>query len=209
MTCEKDYEVLIQEYLDGEISSENKERLKEHLAECEACRKRVHESLKTIAFVQSLSHIAAPANFTHSVMKRLPERKQTSKWKQWTRKHPVIVAAAVFILLMTMSLSTMWNDEKQLVVSGSSQLAINQENGVVIVPEGEIIEGDITIQNGKLQIEGEVRGNVLAINSETYYASAGHVSGEIHEVDQMLEWIWYHTKRFFKEVVAFTNGDTK
>ncbi|WP_269758174.1 hypothetical protein [Thalassobacillus sp. C254] len=26
-------------------------------------------------------------------------------------------------------------------------------------------------------------------------ASAGEVAGEIEEVDQVLEWIWYHAKR--------------
>ncbi|MCK0473767.1 anti-sigma factor [Halalkalibacter sp. APA_J-10(15)] len=207
MTCEKQYDKLIQAYLDEEITSEERKQLNEHLAECEECRRRVQELKKTIAFVQSSSHIAAPSNFTSAVMNQLPERKQTSKWKQWTRRHPVIVAAAVFFLLMAMSLSTMWNDENELVVRGSSQLSINQENGVVIVPEGEVIEGDLTIQNGKLQIDGEIQGNVLLINSETYYASAGHVSGDIHEVDQALEWIWYHTKKFFKDVIAITNGE--
>jgi hypothetical protein len=30
-------------------------------------------------------------------------------------------------------------------------------------------------------------------------ASAGSVSGNIEEVDQVLEWIWYHTKRISQE----------
>lgn len=76
-------------------------------------------------------------------------------------------------------------------------MQIDQKSGLVVVPKGEVIEGDLTVRNGELQIEGEVRGNVLLVNSEPFYASAGSVSGEISEVNQALEWVWYHIKNFF------------
>lgn len=205
MKCEQNFDRIIEAYIDNEATPAESKQLHEHLNHCESCKQRVQELNKVIAFVQSSSHIAAPDDFTASVMKKLPQKKQMSKWKQWTRKHPLLIAAAVFFLLMATSLS-MWNDEEQLVVKGSTKLSINQENGVVIVPKGEVIEGDLTIHNGKLQVEGEIKGNVLLVNSDKYYASTGHVTGEIHEVNQMLEWVWYHIKSFLKDVVALSSG---
>ena len=51
----------------------------------------------------------------------------------------------------------------------------------MIIPEGEVVKGDVTVRNGKLIIEGEVDGNVTVINGEKYMASAGKVTGDIEE----------------------------
>ena len=48
------------EYLDEELSQEDEKELKAHLKDCEACRTHFHELKRTIAFVQSTSHISAP-----------------------------------------------------------------------------------------------------------------------------------------------------
>ncbi|MCL7749666.1 anti-sigma factor family protein [Halalkalibacter alkaliphilus] len=208
MKCEQKYEELIQKLVDSEATDEEKKQLDQHLTSCAPCRQHLKELKKVIAFVQSASHIEAPPSFTKDVMARLPERKQTSKWKQWTRKHPLLVSAAVFFLLMLASVSSLWNTgNEQVVVTGSGKVQIDQESGKVIVPEGEVIEGDLIIRNGLLQVDGEVQGNVLLVNSESYYASVGHVSGEIQELNQALDWVWYHVKNFFKEVVSFTNNE--
>ena len=50
------------------------------------------------------------------------------------------------------------------------------------------------VRNGKLKIEGEVDGNVTVINGEQYMASAGKVTGDIEEINEVFEWIWYHIK---------------
>ncbi len=206
--CEQHYEDLIQAFLDGEATKEEKMQLDAHLSHCPSCRQHFHELKKVIAFVQSSSHIEAPVGFTDGVMAKLPERKQVSKWKQWTRKHPLLVAAAIFFLLMSASISSLWGGgDEQVVVTGSGQVVIDQETGRVIVPAGEVIEGDLVVRNGTLHVEGEIRGDVLLVNSEPYYASAGHVSGEIDEVNQVLEWVWYYVKGFFKEVVTFVEQD--
>ncbi|MFC0560797.1 anti-sigma factor family protein [Halalkalibacter alkalisediminis] len=205
MKCKQYYEELIQNVLDGEATEEEKKILDHHIKECEPCRQHLHELKKVIAFVQSSSHIEAPLGFTESVMAKLPERKPVSKWKQWTRKHPVLVSAAVFLLLMITSISSLWNSgEEQVVVSGSGHVQIDQESGRVIVPEGEVIKGDIVVRNGELQVDGEIQGNVLLVNSEAYYASVGQVTGEISEVNQALDWVWYHLKSFGKEVISIT-----
>ncbi|WP_227940202.1 anti-sigma factor family protein [Alkalihalobacillus deserti] len=206
MKCKQYYEDLIQNVLDGDATEEEKKILDQHLKECAFCRQHLHELKKVIAFVQSSSHIEAPLDFTETVMANLPERKQVSKWKQWTRKHPLLISAAVFFLLMITSISSLWNSgEEQVVVSGSGHVQIDQDSGRVVVPEGEVIRGDIVVRNGQLQVDGEIEGNVLLVNSKAYYASVGQVSGEISEVNQALDWVWYHLKSFAKEVMSITD----
>lgn len=207
MKCEHYYEELIQNVLDGEATEEEKKIFDHHIRECASCKQHLHELKKVIAFVQSSSHIEAPLGFTETVMAKLPERKQMSKWKQWTRKHPLLVSAAVFFLLMIASISSLWNSgEEQVVVSGSGHVKIDQESGRIIVPEGEVIVGDLVVRNGHLQVDGEIQGNLLLVNSEAYYASVGQVSGEINEVNQALEWFWYHLKNFIKELISITEN---
>jgi cytoskeletal protein CcmA (bactofilin family) len=77
----------------------------------------------------------------------------------------------------------------------------------VVVPQGKVVEGDVVVKNGNLRVEGEVNGNVTVINGtvingEKYLASAGQVTGEIEEINQVFEWIWFTMKDGFKEVVG-------
>ncbi|MDT8862772.1 anti-sigma factor [Alkalihalobacillus sp. MEB130] len=208
MKCEQHYEDLIQKVVDCEATEEEKKQLDAHLTTCASCKQHLHELKKVIAFVQSSSHIEAPAGFTEGVMAKLPERKRVSNWKQWTRKHPILVSAAVFFLLMFASLASVWNaGNEQVAVTGSGNIQIDQASGKVIVPEGEVIQGDLVVRNGLLQVDGEVQGNVLLVNSEAYYASVGHVSGEVQELNQALEWVWYNIKSFVKDVVSINNDE--
>ncbi|MFU1881229.1 anti-sigma-W factor RsiW, partial [Enterococcus faecium] len=83
-------------YLDGDILPEDETRLKEHLQSCEGCKKHLHEMEKSIALVQSTSHLTAPANFTANVLANLPKEKRTASINRWLKAHPFLVAAALF-----------------------------------------------------------------------------------------------------------------
>lgn len=207
MACQKKYETLLHKYLDGETNQEERTELFHHLKTCEECARHYRELKKTMMLVQSSSHIDAPAGFTENVMKNLPEKKKRVSWKKWSRRHPFFVAASLFIILMASSLISVWNEQagEEISVQGSRAVAIDEEAGTVIVPEGETVEGDLTVRNAKVEVKGEVSGDLTVINGEQYLASAGEVSGEIEEVDQVLEWVWYHTKRITKDV--FTMGE--
>ncbi|GAF15613.1 hypothetical protein JCM19046_4 [Bacillus sp. JCM 19046] len=172
----------------------------------------MHELKKSIAFIQSSSHIEAPANFTAGVMANLPKTKKRSKVKTFLRKHPILVAAAIFLMMMSTAVFSTWSQSSDgIVVSGNGPFVINKETGVVLVPEGEVIEGDLMVRNGTLELEGEVRGDVLLLNSsfgpESLYASPNQVTGEIEVVDQALSWVWYNVKGFFSDVVTVFNEE--
>lgn len=194
------------EYLDEEISTEHEKELKQHLQQCPECQKHFHELEKTIALVQGIAHIAAPDDFTQKIMNKLPKEKKKVGVQRWFRHHPLLTAASLFLVLMMGSVLSTWNKEQDLSVSKQPNLIVN--NDTVIVPEGEIVKGDVVVRNGSLRIEGEVDGNVTVINGEKYMASAGNVTGEIKEINAIFEWIWYYMKNTAKEVInLFEDGE--
>lgn len=191
------------EYLDGDLDKELVQEFKTHLQECKECYEQFHEMEKAIALVQSTSHISAPKDFTQNVMNRLPKEKKTVGWKRWINTHPMLVAAAIFFILMTGSLFGGWQEDK---FAFTNQPNLVVENNTVIVPSGEVVDGDVVVKNGNLRVEGEVRGNVTVINGEVihgenYLASAGQVTGEIEEINQVFEWIWFTMKDGFKSAI--------
>jgi anti-sigma factor RsiW len=200
MSCSSEFVQLLHKYMDQEVSDEEEKKVKDHLHTCEECYQHFHELEKAVALVQSTSHIQAPIDFTEAVMNRLPKEKRTVSLNRWLKGHPLLAAASLFVLLMTGSLFSAWSEDQQFSVSKQPNLVV--ENSKVTVPEGEVVNGDVTVKNGTLMIEGTIEGDVTVINGEKFLASAGHVTGEIEEVDEMFEWLWYHIKSLSKDVVG-------
>jgi anti-sigma factor RsiW len=207
LKCPAEMVVYMHEYLDEEISAEHEKELRAHLQNCGECQTHFHELKKTIALVQSTSHIQAPENFTANVMAKLPKEKRKVGVQRWFRHHPLLTAASLFLVLMMGSVASSWDQDHQLSVSKQPNLVV--QNDKVIVPEGEVVKGDVVVKNGDLEIQGEIEGNVTVINGQQYMASAGKVTGEIEEVDAIFEWLWYHIKTAAKDAVnVFETGET-
>ncbi|MFJ5763595.1 zf-HC2 domain-containing protein [Neobacillus sp. NPDC093182] len=203
MKCDEEIVELMHEYLDEEIDPKNEMILRDHLKSCKECETLFNEYKKTIAVVKGTSRMQAPPNFTAKVMASLPKEKKKVSMQRWLRNHPLIAAASLFLVLMTGSVFSTWNQEREFSVSKQENLVV--QNGTVIVPEGEVVKGDVIVRNGELRIEGEVQGDVTVINGEQYLASAGHVTGQIEEVNEVFDWIWYHMKRIAYEVIDIFN----
>ncbi|KYD04144.1 hypothetical protein B4119_0187 [Parageobacillus caldoxylosilyticus] len=187
------------DYLDGDIGPGDEKQLKEHLQQCPACAAHFHELTKTVAFIQYASHVPSPSDFTMRVMEKLPREKKRIRVQRWMQRHPFLTAASLFILLTTGSLFTAWNGEEQFSVSTRENVIIRGHT--VIVPKGETVKGDIVVRNGSIRIEGKVEGDVTVIHGEKYLASAGQVTGEIEEINQVFEWIWYNIKERIKDTM--------
>lgn len=198
--CPKQIIELMHDFLDEEINSQNEMILREHLQNCKECETIFNELKKTIAFVKSTSNIKAPDNFTANVMARLPKEKKKVGIQRWLKNHPLLAAASLFFVLMMGSLLSTWNQDHEFSVSKQKNLIV--QNDTVIVPKGEVVKGDVIVRNGKLKIEGEVQGNVTVINGKKYMASAGHVTGQIQEVNEVFDWIWYYMKKTVHEAVS-------
>lgn len=197
--CPEQIIELMHDFLDEETNSQNEMVLREHLLSCKECETIFNELKKTIAFVKSTSSIKAPANFTVDVMNRLPKEKKKVGIQRWLKNHPLLAAASLFFVLMMGSLFSTWNQDREFSVSKQKNLII--KNDTVIVPKGEVVKGNVIVRNGKLKIEGEVQGDVTVINGKEYMASAGHVTGQIQEVNEVFDWIWYYIKKTAHEVV--------
>lgn len=197
--CPENIIQLMNHHLDGDTSPSEEQQLKEYLESCEDCREQYQALSKTVAFIQSVSHIQAPPNFVQTTMERLPKEKQRAGVQRWLRKHPMLAAAALFCVLMSTALFTNFNNEQQFSFTNQPNLVI--EGQTVVVPEGQTVVGDMTIRNGDLRVEGELEGNVTIVNGE-YMASSGVITGEIEEIDQAFEWLWYTIKNGFKDAAT-------
>ncbi|WP_010307817.1 anti-sigma factor family protein [Kurthia senegalensis] len=203
MKCPEHVVEYMHEYLDGDISQEHEVVLKEHLKQCDDCKKHMSELTNVIAFIKSAAVMALPANFAQNVMVRLPHKQKVLRGVQrFLRRHPVLIAAAVFVLLMSGSLLTVSNPSQQFAVTKDPQLIVEGET--VTVPENTVIKKDLVVENGNLVIEGKVDGNVTVVNGK-YMASTANVTGQVEQVDETFDWLWYKMKSGFKKL--FSNGE--
>ncbi len=198
--CPEHIVQFMHEYLDGDISHEHEQELKAHMRNCEDCQKHMQELTTTIAFVKSAAVIEAPPNFVEHVMQRLPKRKIRSSAQRWLRRHPILVAAAMFCILMSASLFSDYKNDQEFAFTKQPNLQV--EGQTVIVPEGKTVKGDIVVKNGDIVVKGEVDGNITVINGK-YMASTANVTGQIEEVDQVFEWLWYKIKSSAKTAWSF------
>ncbi|GAA4702969.1 zf-HC2 domain-containing protein [Brevibacillus fulvus] len=197
----------IHEFLDGDLDEYNNQLLQQHLRTCDRCYRHMRELQRAIAFVQSASHIHVPADFTDRVLAKLPAPTKSFRFANWLRKHPMIAAAAVFLLLMTGSISASWFERNPVIQVASAnldKLKIDHSRNVVIVPAGTKIDGDIVVRNGSVEVQGEVTGNVVAIEGKVFLASTAQVAGNTEEIEAIFEWIWYELKNIGNDLLPAT-----
>lgn len=209
MDCPAEITEYMHSYLDGDLSAKNEKILREHLQKCSSCQNHFHELNSSIMVLKNAQRLQAPENFTAKVMTNLPKENKGLLIKRWFKNRPFFAAAALFLLLMSGTFFASLNKDEQLSVTKQDSLII--DNNVVIVPEGEIIEGDLVVKNGQLKIEGQIKGNVTIINGEiingeNYLASTSQVSGEINEVNELFELLWYKIKSSIKKIGKLFSG---
>lgn len=195
---------LIHAFLDAEIDEQANGQLQEHMLACIDCRVRLHELQKAIAFVQSASHARPSADFTERVMAQLPAATKGQLFGNWLRQHPVLTAAAVFLMLMAGSLVTSCVErDSTLQVSSDNldKLKIDQERHVVLVPAGETVNGDLIVHNGSVEVQGKVTGNVVAIDGKVFLASTAQVVGDAESIEAIFDWIWYEVKNIGNDLL--------
>ncbi|WP_150273227.1 zf-HC2 domain-containing protein [Paenibacillus tepidiphilus] len=193
---------MMHDYLDDDLPELQQRELKEHLLSCPDCRAKFKELEQTDILMFSLMHHnpVTSDDLVGRIMSALPATKKERAFVTWIKRHPALTAASVFILVMLMSSVTFWNQDKQLVVRGTNLDQVVIQGDTVIVPTGTTVAGDLTVENGKTQVYGEVNGNVTVIDGSLYQASTAHISGQAKKIDQALSWIWYKVTNMFSEV---------
>ena len=153
---------------------------------------------ESIAFLENIEPIQAPAGFVEGVMNRLPKEKKQAGAQRWLRKHPLFAAAALFFLMMSVSTFSSFGNDQQFSVTKQPNLVVEGET--VLVPEGEVVNGDVVVKNGELRVDGEVDGNITVISGTKYMASTAVVTGEIEEINKAFDWLWYKIKTTVKDI---------
>ncbi|WP_040225654.1 anti-sigma factor family protein [Bhargavaea cecembensis] len=203
--CPEEIVRYMHDYLDGEITRRDEQILKEHLEKCPACQEHMDGLSRSVAFLKSAAPVEAPAGLVSNVMAALPKERQGAGVRRWFGRHPMLAAAAMFILLAGVALLSNFHTEDQFAVSRQPNIVV--QGNQVTVPEGETVKGDLVVKNGDLRIEGEVEGNVMVINGSKYMASTAVVTGQIDEINQAFEWLWYKIKAGVKDAVSVFGND--
>ncbi|MDT3427680.1 anti-sigma factor RsiW [Paenibacillus forsythiae] len=193
---------MMHDYLDDDLPGQQQRDLKEHLLSCPDCRAKFKELEQTDMLLFSLMHQSPGVSddLVGRIMGALPPSRKERRFITWIKKHPALTAASVFLLVMLMSAVTLWKQDGQLVVKGSDLDQVVIQGDTVIVPSGKRVTGDLTVENGKAQVYGEVNGNVTVIDGSLYQASTAHISGQVKSIDQALSWFWYKVTNMFSDV---------
>ncbi|AJS61642.1 zf-HC2 domain-containing protein [Paenibacillus sp. IHBB 10380] len=193
---------LMHDYLDDDLSKEQRLMLKEHMLTCPDCRMQFEELEQMDMLLYSL-HYSTPSasdELTERILSALPVHKKQQLWVKWVKRHPAATAAALFLVVMLFSTVSVWSQDSQLMVHGSNLDQVIIEGNTVILPEGRTIAGNLTIENGKAQIFGVVEGDLTVIDGSLYKASTAHISGQVKHVDRALDWIWYKITNLVSDV---------
>ncbi|WP_281884128.1 zf-HC2 domain-containing protein [Paenibacillus sp. YYML68] len=191
---------LLHEYLDGVISGPDRSNLKEHLLSCAGCRQRLQQLEKVEAMIQAWSPPDVPEGLSERIMQALPPAKRRSAFYRFIRKHPAASVAAVFAMVMLSSFLTSWDADQELLVKGTDLQSVVIKGDTVYVPAGHKVAGDLTVENGKLQVDGQVEGNVVVIDGAVNYASTAQISGSITKIDEAFSWLLYKMNTWFSQV---------
>lgn len=216
MDCKKTIS-LIHEYFDGDLAESALGELKVHLDQCSDCKRKFYRLEKTEALLRSMSDTEEPYSrleeakaeqITAKVLSSIPppmEKKRANKWVAWARRHPAVAAGFVFLLIMLGSLFSMWEPNTQLVVKGSDIDQLIIEGNKVIVPDGRIVGGNLVVQNGEIQVDGEIRGDLVVIDGSIQQASTAKITGEVNSINQTLDRMFYHVREWFSSI--FNSGE--
>ncbi|MDF2962085.1 MAG: anti-sigma factor [Paenibacillus sp.] len=182
---------MIHEYLDGGLRGPEALHLKEHLLACPSCRERLKQLEKVEAMIQAWPKAKVSPGLTERVMQSLPPVKSKSPWWRWVRTHPAASVAAVFVLVMMGSFMSLWNEDSELVVRGADLQSVVIQGDTVLVPAGKTVAGNLMIENGKLQVDGDIKGNIVVIDGSVNLASTARISGQVTEIDEAFSWLWF------------------
>jgi anti-sigma factor RsiW len=191
---------LIHEYLDGNLDKSRQSVLHQHIQQCGGCRKELCELERTDALVRILPKPEFPSGLTECIVRSVPVTRRQLRWLRWAKKHPALFAAAVFALFMTAGILFMPAQDAKLAVRGNGHFIIDGDR--VIVPEGERVEGDLVVEHGKVQVDGEVSGNITVIDGTVQLASSAHIAGEVQHINQTLDWFWFKIKDWFQRITG-------
>lgn len=186
------------EYLDGALTEEQGKQWQHHLRQCSDCRRYLDGLEETEGLLRAVPAATIPESLTTArIMESLPKPRRSTVFKQWIKRHPAASVAVVFLMVMLSSFLSLWDRETSLIVKGSDLEDVVIEGSTVIIPKDRTVNGDITVENGRLHIEGAVEGNVIVIDGSVNMASTASIAGQVTSINQTIDYFWFRVKEFF------------
>ena len=186
---------LIHEYLDGDIEEDKKETLKQHLETCSECAVLYEEFTLSESILKNVPIPQPSEDLSEQIMAKLSVNKvkksRTSSWFQLVRRHPAITAAAIFLIMMMLSLLTLGGQGQEFAIKGDDLEQVEIRGNEVIVPEGTTVNGNLVVENGSIRVEGRVQGDVTVVDGSFQLASTAAVTGKVTHINQWIDRLWY------------------
>jgi hypothetical protein len=131
--------VMLSEYIDNRLDSENKSLVGRHLETCEACSKELESLRMTVQLLHRVTEVAAARSFTVTV----PEPRRESAFgpvsMRWLRPATAIIAVALVVLLMGDFLHGFENNVRSNSGPGNVTLSAGQLAPSPANPEQQIM----------------------------------------------------------------------
>lgn len=195
MNC-KQANPLIHDYLDAALEGAGLTELKQHLLDCPACREDLDSLEQAEACLRVIPQPTVSDGLTQRIMFALPRRSKATQFKRWLKHHPAISVAAVFIVVMMSSFLSLWDSEHDLMVQGNDLEDVIIQGDLVIIPEGRTVNGDLLIENGRLEVFGSIQGNLVVVDGSIFTASTANIAGQVTSVNETIDRFWFKVKEF-------------
>lgn len=174
------------------------QKLQAHLADCSSCHTLMDEWIKTEAMIKTMPSSEPSAALAEHVMKHIPSSMPyRRRWVERARRRPALTAAVIFLLIMMVSVFAMNQPHDELVVKGANLDQIEIQGNRVVVPEGKIVQGNLIVENGIVEVQGQVDGNVTIIDGKFQLASTASISGKVTNINQWIDRFWYTIYEWF------------
>jgi hypothetical protein len=193
---------LTHEHLDLGLKNKDLLNLHSHFEQCSSCKTKHQDLLSLEKTVRSIYSSQEHVDLKPKIMSMLPSSKKT-KWNtlSWLHNYPGLSVAVLFCMVMFSSFIWIWNQDREFAVKTNELDKIIIEGQTIIVPQNQVIEGDIIVHNGNLQVEGEVHGDLIVMDGKILLASTAQFTGQSLEIDQVSQWLWYKSKKCYTWII--------
>lgn len=196
-TC-KDFSDLIDKYVDGLASQEEKEMLEEHLKACPNCRREVQELKQTIALANLLGQVEMPPDFSTCLSEKIkniseekiPLKKTFSESLfNFYRCHKRKFTAAAGVFAVFILIVTFYNLGKNSNITYTSKENSQNtaQNMTEAKPEARSFKADESLKSLAAVAESDGAAQKMVIKNISISISTNDLSGKIEQITALAE----------------------
>ena len=191
---------MIQEYLDGEVSEEDRQQLSAHLERCPSCEGHFRGMSALAGSLDALAMVDPGDSFVRDVVGRIAAGRRAARVEEvekaggsFTWVLPVLawakgaaVMAMVILAFGMLSIFIPTNSPEAMVLSTDPKAHILVAGRDVQVPPATTVRGNLTVVDGNLVIWGKVEGDVRIIRGTVKSSSGSMVGGRVVIIESPL-----------------------